>query len=330
LKGNLPLWVSSAIWLKEPGELLLIDPMQNKLLAYGLDGVPRPTPSVSLASTGEFQPNVISSMDGNGFLLELADGTLVDLDRALRVRQDEIVLSRDKNASGFRVGSLYQWKAYDDSIVAYGALFQGSERSYGFFRVSPERSEGPEMLTPLPDRSFYLIGNSYITMVGSAAYYVVMDKHPSIYKAVPGRKAEKLAVFPEDPELRTRPDFTTRMSGPATAAPHFKELEGFRVISGLYSQGGQLYLLARKPDGTGGTAWLLYQIDPDKKSISSKPLRLPTSAHHLTVVPSEEAWILIERGPVVGELQSQTIDRIVVVPTSFISSMTPPPSCPAR
>jgi hypothetical protein len=165
-------------------------------------------------------------------------------------------------------------------------------------------------------------------MIGDTAYYVAMGKHPAIYAAAPGADPIATGLFPADPKLQTRPDFTTPITGPASAVKIFKELEGFTVASGLYSLDGQLYLLTRQPE-SGQTAWFFYKIDPASEKVIGA-LRLPTSAPHLTVVPSKDSWILIERGTVEG-LQRQTIDKIIVIPASLVSSLTPlPKSCPVK
>jgi hypothetical protein len=322
-----PLWISGATWLEDTAELLVVDPAQNKLLAYNPHGEVRTLPCPQIEGVDE-QPTAISLVDKSGFLLEVADGTLVRLGKDMSVRGGRTALIQ-KNQNGYHVGSLYQWKLAGNSIVAYGALLRGDQMERGFFRVPlGSLTRAPEMLTPLPDSDFYLIGNSYIATVGNVAYYLAMGKNPALYKVSPGQKPRKLAVeFPE--EIRTRPDFQTHMTGPKSAAKHFAELETFTVASGLYSHGKMLYLLARKPDGAGGTSWFFYKIDLDRK-LFSPGIKLPTSANFLTVVPSEKAFYLIERGPVEG-IQRQVIASMVAIESAAIASLASlPTTCPAE
>jgi hypothetical protein len=322
-----PLWVSSATFLDQMQAIVLVDPIRNKLLTYNAQGEAKALPEIQVKQGGEFQPVAISPTGETGFLLEYVDGTLARLDKGLR--PSGIVPLQAKSAQGYRVGSMYQWKVAGNAIVAYGAVFNGERVELGFFRLPLEgKSQTPEMLTPLADSAFYLIGQSYITTIGDTAYYVAMGKNPAIYKVAPGRKPEPLKAFPDEAELRTRPEFKTRMTGPNSAPKHFAELESFNVVSGLFAQDGMLYLLVRKAGD-----WFLYKIDPTKDKILSPEggIHLPTtSAHHLTVVPSKNSWYFIERGPV-EELQQQKIDRMLVVDSAAIASAAPlPDSCPIK
>ncbi|MEA2694514.1 MAG: hypothetical protein QOJ16_3901 [Acidobacteriota bacterium] len=321
-----PLWVSSATYLDQEQAIVLIDPFRNKLVTFTEKGEAKALPNIQVKKGVEFEPTEISRTRSGGFLLEQADGTLTRLDRSLR--PVGTVSLQAKNAQGYRVGSMYQWKVAGDSIVAYGALYNGKQVELAFFRVPLEgKSQPPERLMALADSDFYLIGQSYITAIGDTAYYVAMGKNPALYKVAPGRKPVALKAFPDEPELRTRPDFKTRMTGPNSAPKHFAELESFNVVAGLFAQDGMLYLLVRKAGD-----WFLYQIDPAKDKILSPEggVRLPTTAHHLTVVPSKAEWYFIERGPV-EERQQQKIDRMLVVDSAAIAaSATLPNLCPTK
>ncbi len=319
-----PSWISGAVWRDDRQSLVLVDPLQDKLLAYSSLGEPQTLPDFQAKKGEKFFPTAVSPVNGSGYLLELANGSLLRLDKEFHPTGQPLLLQQ-KDANGYRVGSMNQWKVAGESLVAYGVLGKTpTEAVRGFFRVPLSGSGGPEMLLPLADDSFYLTGNSYITTIGSTAYFVAMDKHPAIYKVSPGARPKKLAAFPE--ELSIRPDFKTPLTGPKNAPQHYAELESFTVASGLYAQGGMLYLLGRKGDD-----WFLYTIDPDKdRLVSEQGVKLPTSAHHLNVVPTRSSWYFIERGTV-EERQHQKIESMLVVDSSALASSAPlPNSCPAK
>jgi hypothetical protein len=316
---NSPRWVSGALARDEDSQLLIVDPMQNKILAYSPTGTFLDAPQPEVKGETDFSPRAVDQMGGDEFLLELVDGSLVTLDQAFHARSSAALTSK---AGGLRVGSMYQWKVAGSSLVAYGALLDDKNNTRtGFFRVPLGGTQHvPQMLTPLADSDFYVVGNKYIAVVGTTAYYIAMDKTPVIYKvSAEGGAPEKLAAFPEKfpEEFRERPDFKTRLTGPKNAPAHFAELETFTVVAGLYSQDNMLYVLTRQPV-SGQTEWYLYQIDLATGGVISHH-RLPTSANHLTIAASKTKWFLIQRGPVL-ELQKQAINDMVVVDDSAIRS----------
>jgi len=332
-----PAWISSAVYLDSNSKLLVVDPFQNKLFAYGPeDGEARRLEDVELKHSSPFYPTSIAKLPKGDFLLELSDGELVRLDSEFHAREDQAP-TREKATTGLRLGSLYQWKVLGDSIIAYGSLIRGSGDSmtveFAFFRVPVNGAESatPEILKVSKDSSFFLVGNSYIATTDEAAYFVSMDEdRPAIYRvgAARGQGIEKLSAFP--PEFRSRPSFQTKMTGPNSAANHFAELATFSVASGLFEQDGMLYLLARRPGSKGQTAWYLYKIDPAGRGELLGSMKLPTTAEHLTVVPSKDHWFLLERGPVQA-LQHQVIARMDVINSPAIATLTPLPStCPSK
>jgi hypothetical protein len=327
-----PLWVSSATWADDLKEIILIDPLEAKFLAYDNSGNIGRIPE-SLARIGlQLRPASISSDGNSGFLLEGEEGELERLDKNLQPLNNGAVL-RYKSADGKRVGSLFQWKVAGDFLLAYGSILDRDSQSSanGFFQVSLSDSMSAplSMVKSLEDSSFYLLGNSYIATDKGAGYFVAMDQRPVIYRIAPakGSVPQRLDIVPN--EYKSGPKFKTLMRGAHSAAQHFAELETFSVISGLYAEKGMLYLLARKPNANGMTVWELFKIDPKKPMIVGHAI-LPTSADFLTVIPSPDAWYLLERGPV-GDMQRQEIKTMLVVSSSVMelpSSM--PRDCPSR
>ena len=324
-----PQWISAA--LGDSFQVIVVNSWGedgHRLLSYSPRGKVTVLPAIEGYRDSEFFPAKIARIGGSGFLLQLADGTTLRLDE--RLQASDHGLAPQERAGGLRLGSMYQFTIVGDAAVAYGALLTSPESiELGVFRA-PLRSTAAERLTmlqPFSDSDFYLTGYPYLATIGDEAYFVRMSKQPAIYRVgATGREVEKLAAFPQ--EYMVRPDFKTRMTGPKTAPPHFAELETFTVPAGLYAQGGMLFLLGRTPDPPRGTAWWLYEIDPRSDRIVGR-VRLPTSASHLTLAPSESAWYLFERSSV-GENQRQEIATMVVLPSSAVTALSLPASCPMR
>ncbi len=118
-----------------------------------------------------------------------------------------------------------------------------------------------------------------------------MSKHPAIYKVPPGAKPKKLSAFPQ--ELATRSDFKTRLEGPKSAPFITQSLRPLPSPPDSMPKGTCLRL------GPEGDSWYLYAIDPDRdRVLSERGVQLPTSAHHLNVVPSESVCFLSSAGRV--------------------------------
>jgi hypothetical protein len=319
-----PLWISSATWLNNSSQLLIVDPFRNQLASYDLQGSSQKVAAPRLSSTKDFLPARIAKTEGDGFLLEMADGNLVSLDGQLRLIRENSLMQ--KSLTGKHVGSLYQWIAAGDKIVGFGTLTTtGQDFELGFLQASLQPGGKVEMLMSFDHGDFYLTGYSYLATLSDDVYFVLMDKHPAIYRVSSGsQRLERLNSFPR--EYRVLPDFRSPPArGPKSAPARFAELETFSMPAGLYAQNGMLYLLTRKPEGPAKTAWWLYKIDPRRDAIVGRT-KLPTAANHLLVVPTEESWFAIERGRV-EENQRQQIRSMVVIPSAAISSLSVPASC---
>jgi len=293
------------------------------LVSYDSEGGSQIVPPPRLSSAKDFLPARIAKTEG-GFLLEMVDGNLVSLGKQLQVVRENALMQ--KGLPGEHVGSFYQWTVAGDKIVGFGTLAKTDQDfELGFLRTSLQPAGKVETLKPFGHGDFYLIGYSYLATLGDDVYFVLMDKHPAIYRVSPGSpNVEKLKSFPD--EYRVLPDFRSPPpKGPKSAPARFAELETFSMPAGLYAQNGMLYLLTRKPEGPARTAWWLYKIDPRRDVIVGRT-KLPTSANHLLVVPTAESWFAIERGRV-EENQRQQIRSMVVIPTPAISSLSVPATC---
>jgi hypothetical protein len=318
-----PRWITSgAAWDPENKRLLLVDPTTDRVVSYNL--LVGEGETVSELSA-DLRPVKIARA-GDGFLLELADGSMLSLDRRLAVTEKNL----DAKLSPTSRTSLFQWaSAKPGTFAAFASVVHDQ---YGFY--SSQNNSPLQLLLPADEhqKDFFSLGYPFLAADSETktTFFLSMAKHPTLYRVKNG-KAEKLsAALP--PQYATRPDFKSPpVTGPSSAIARFAELETFSIPAGLYAQDGYLYLLTREPAGKDETAWWLYQIDPAGAGRVRGSVRLPSNAPHLTVIPTpDRGWMLIERGKVelVGKHQEQKIGPVVVVSNAAIRSLSAPTSCP--
>lgn len=335
-----PKWISDAAWIPKTSQLLIVDPFSSKVFSFtpmGTRGSSSWADRPGGVNTLELPPLKISNNGDTSILVEKSDGTIAQLDDDLRVVRNEVRLE-GKRAGEYRVGSMYQWVATGDSLFAYGALLRNKDDNltFGFFRVPLDGYSSAQvtLLKEFDSKSFYLLtGYQYLTAVGNDVYFVLMDKQPTIFKVNNVTQTiEKFPAFPKTFKSPYRlPEFQTQMTGPKSAPAHFAELEKFTMPAGLFSQNGMLFLLTRNPSTQGGTDWWLYKINPEEHRILGRVL-LPTKTNHVTLVPSEQAWFVLERGAVRPgqKVQQQSIDTMLVLPSAGINSLLLPLTCPTN
>jgi hypothetical protein len=320
-----PSWITSgATWDRENERLLMVDPVRDRVVSYNLLGE---QDTISNLSPGLRPVKIARSNDG--FLLELADGSMLSLDRRLAVTDRNLAAKLSPSTKT----SLYQWAAgASGSFVAFSAMVHDETVQYGFFRA--QENSGLQSLLPADEhqKDFFLLGYPYIASTGDETFFLSMAKHPAIYRVRDG-KAEKLPkALPR--KYATRPDFSTPlMTGPRSAVARYAELETLSIPAGLYAQDGYLYLLTREPAVGGKTTWWFYQIDPAGAGSVLGRVRLPTSANHLTVIPTpDRGWMFTERGKVEldpsRQHQTQKVGPLVVISNEAIRSLSVPNSCP--
>lgn len=326
---NPPSWVGEALAIEGGSKLILVDSAQSRLMSYNKNGkflgtLPKP------GAWKELDPNAIASLSGGNFLIELVDGRLVYADHALNIIKIDSQVVGIAPEVGLRIGSLFQWKVAGQSLIAYGSL-HGKDGSgnvlEGLIRIPLwGKIQKPVQLASF-NADYYLAGNSYITTIGETAYYVAMDRlSTAIFRVSPTGRPEKLSMFPA--AFKAAPALRIKPSGPDSAARHFAEWERLSIVTGIYSQGGLLYLLVREPRNDQ-TVWSLYKIDPSgKQPIAS--IRLPVRANHLSVAVSDVNWFFVERGPV-GARQRQEVLGLTVVESSAIRDFVNlPVQCSAK
>lgn len=178
----------------------------------------------------------------------------------------------------------------------------------------------------------------FIARINDHVYFLVPKKYPSgggrlkvaLFSsdlANPGRPAQELRSL-DDPVPAFKyhndpPGQVFRIS--LEAAYQFQRVEFSQGVYGLYSSQDALFELRKSALGQSGrTRWELCKLVDAGGNLASVDHQkscvvLPTSAAHLVVIPGDEEWALIERGPVVplpDGTPTMATDSIVFFPTT--------------
>jgi len=322
-----PKWISTVELNPASGELLISDPKNRSLLAF--DTKTNRMSEVKLES--DIPPASITKIQG-GFLVKYRDNaSILGLDKKPIMTTN---LRNTKAGGPTGLGSLYSnWTTKGSTFLGYGSVVRADLTSQeynpsrgfqlGFLRGTVTASSGQfrdvELLEPTEENSLYVFGFPLFAANDDGMFYVRMiGEEASIVRvkdnATGERALERLSAFPE--QYSKVPKLKTENVGPSSTAARYAEIEKSTMAVGLFGQGKFLYLLTRRPEA-GATEWSLFQIDP-KKPKAIGEVRLPTSAHHLSVVPGPDYWYLIERGEVKG-WGDQQIDTVVRIPRVWIT-----------
>lgn len=326
LEGS-PSWISSAVWIDRLSEILVIDPLRNKVLLYGQDGTLRKFPDPRLAEV-QF-PSVVKK-SGAGFLLQSVGNSFLSIDQNLNIRTERKLLGENKGGRE-AIGSLYDWTIASNDLVAYGSLRNPDtsiRMQFGFLRAPLSSPSDVEMLQPFDNGDYYVLGHTYVTSIGSRAYFVRMTSRPTIFEASRSpNNLRELEAFP--PDYQQAPLIRSDMSGPASAKALFAEIEKLTIPVGLYNHENMLYLLTRRWTGER-TEWRLFKIDPQAREPLGSVI-LPTSANawHLTVLPTAQRFFIFEKEHV-GDYGQQKIPTILALPSTWITALSIPKdaTCP--
>lgn len=321
-------WISSAEWIAERNELAVVDPLQNSIFMISPKGQAKRLDSSGIvADPKRFVPATIARVQ-NGYLLKMVDARIFLLSPELgRKNQFDIVQA----SSGVRgsVGSFYDSVSLGSSLLVYGTVTQPQEagnRRSGFFRVPINRARDFEWLLGHPNPDYYLIGHHYLTSIGGTGYFLAMNGEAELYEVpAEGRQLRKLTALPTG--YRQVPPFPTPSDGSASDEFLFKQVERSKVLVGVYGQGSFLFVLTREPGSNGGTVWKLHKIDPKRDALLGS-VTLPTSANHLTLVPTQSWWFAFEKTAVRAGGQ-QDIPTLLALPTSSVQALSSLDSCPS-
>ncbi len=314
-----PRWISSASFVKALESIAIIDPVQNQIFlttARGRSG------AAKLGIQGK--PATISRTS-TGFVLSTVDQRLYLLDKLLRPIGSNDLVKASIGSRGTLV-STYQSVVSGSEFFSFGAVKTAANKfRFGFFRVPAETPSNFEFLLDFDDVEYYLLGHQYLASLNGHEYAVLMSGKASIIEFLPDGSQRNLEVIPDS--YRQVNKLETDTSRPHAEEDLFREIEKMSIPVGLYGQDGFLYLLTRErnPKPRSGTLWQLFPIDPEHLEVS-RPLQIPTTANHLTVVNSEDNWYFIEKGPV-QEDGSQDIGKMLIIPNASIRTHAIPAAC---
>jgi hypothetical protein len=312
-----PGWISSAVFVPARDRLLLVDASRSKLLLASTTG--ETTFLTGAAAEHAEMPALLATM-GDGFLLKLVKPTLLSLDKNLALR-NELQLRTAGSAQQPVAGPFYQWTVAGPSIVAYGSIRAQHDYTLGFLRLpASDETAPPEMLKPFTANDFYAVGYQYLTAIGSTAYFLAMGDTVELNKVPAGLKPVLLPMKGLPADFQRLSPIRKEANSPGDFRALYQELEGKTMPVSLQAGvDGSLYLLTRRPAGTGATTWEIYRISAE--GVVQGFGRLATKAKHVTVVPSAATWYFIERGEV-DSGGHQKIGSMLEVPSGRLSGMT--------
>jgi hypothetical protein len=317
-----PGWTISGSWSDDGSTLLVVDAFHNQVLRYSARGAYQgPVSQLKEGAIQGFTPSIMKGQ-GSSRYLELAQARMVRLDQNFS-QVKAYNLKAESQREGESIEGIFLWDLAANEAVVFGDIHRPSQQDLdqqwrsGFFRIPLEAPKDFRSLNEIspkdPMRLFYRLGNPLIASLGETSYILMMEEHPRIYRNQKGAaQLEPLNAFPES--LDERPTL-----------PSWKSLDDYawlmRVVErstmpvALFGWEGSLFVVGRHAeDGGTRTRWSLTKIDPQAdRVVWTMDVPLPSTTHHVTVVPGPQQWAWIEKGVVRG-LFNQDIDRVMFLP----------------
>jgi len=299
-----PGWTGSGIF--NGPDLVLVDTVNRKLSPFTVSGRARPeTPGPLGKSWFDLYPSRIALRDDGKLVVQTEPNGFVLLDRTYAY-QGKVEASNLRDGSV--VERIYTWAPAGADVVAFADIKtpsrngQGEQWSSGVVRFSLEtdhQGTGDRLLPDLSvrdvSRKFHRLGYPLIAGVGTTGFVLLMEHGFQLEKSEKGDRelvpAEAFS-FPADvpllPAFVHQEDFLSVMN----------EVERNTMPIGLFSFKGDLYMTWRQPQGST-TKWSLSKLSPrDGHSLGT--VSIPSHANHLFVVPGQDRWAVVEKGPALG------------------------------
>jgi hypothetical protein len=315
-----PSWVTSGVWSHD--RLLIVDVVNRKLFEVSKNGVAYESQSaIGAYLAGSNITRIRSGAPGADraaapITVEFAGGKLLDLDRSLAPRR-RTEMATDTLQSGdgnYKIDVLIDWVPTGDGkqVVGYADI-EGPEEGFrrwrnGFVRFDLENPSRFSIVRErlFPDDARVAMNLTYRLMasIGSMAYVALVDDQMGLYR-----------FGPTDQELRPMRAFPAHLDGklapllPSYASPEelprtMKAVERSTMPAGLYAWENHLFLLSRAVE-KGQRTWYLSKIDPERDELLWT-VPVPGSAHHMMVIPGDQEWAFLEKGPVVAARNQAT------------------------
>jgi hypothetical protein len=233
--------------------------------------------------------------------------------------------------NGYKIRSVFAWALSGNEIVMFGDVENPDQvRRSAFLRVPLDRPEAFQILVEIdgnhPDRNYYRLGLSMLAATGKRMHFLAMDRNrPELGVATSFNKTaiRRLPLMGLGKPFSSSGKISWRAGDLPTQ--HFENIESSSGPVGLYASSTEdaVYVLNRTPATRDqGTRWFLSRFDVSTGTVD-RTATLPTSAHHLVVVPGARYWAFLEKGPVV-ELGVQEITHLLLIPTGWIEGTTSP------
>lgn len=332
-----PSWVSSAVWVDNLARLAVVDPLQDSIRLYDLEGNSVPMRPGEIEPNASILPTTLNKV-GTDYLLRTLTVGDIYLDSDFRERwSGDLWAGYETSEDRDRLGSLFTgWElAQDGKIYAYGSLLRSrtrhstssglevrQEAEFGFLRASfhPDTFVvgEAEMLLPLNDHDFYTFGLPTVAVTESYAYFLAIsysDGLSAIYRTRLGTgSASASPIDFKGFNLPDPPEVLTENTGPENESARYSELHSRTFPAALIGRGSRLFVLMRNPSVVDPEAatWDLIELDETSSKVINRQ-RLSTRSSQITLVPlRDKEWIILERGPV-GELGAQRISSMRVL-----------------
>jgi tetratricopeptide (TPR) repeat protein len=317
-----PTWVTEGAWL-DTSSFVVVDALRNALLRYGIDGhLIDVKKNFVMHDTQLAYPRRVRSTAAGTLVLELEANHLLWLDKSgTPVRETQLL---NRQGPEGRLAGILDWTIVgEDTILVVGNIL-GPDGSWtsGLVRA-PAASKTFEMIKTWsaedPSGVYYRLGQPYLSTLNGKVYFLDIGETLTLYEVSVNSATgslRRVASVPGGIASTPRQELG-RLQTPTRAADLFQLVESLDVPAGLYAAGGSLFILRRPNDQNARDAsWTLEEVDPEQGTLL-RTIRLPTSAHHLTVIPGATRWALIQRG-IVKSIGKQSISSTVFIPSPLI------------
>ena len=314
-----PVAFFTAAWAPGDEEVLVADVRGDRVLRFQRNGTPAGEVSFTLIG-GVRAPRV--SRNGTSVWVVSSSTRLLSLDGIGLVPRLVADLGGLSFPDGTTLVAIRSAKSWHDDIVANMIVkASNGERIAGLARFTLSPLPAWEPIFPVPQISAAGVMVDYyrdiIAPAGGSLYSLEYGEPARIHEVLPKRRP--LRAFPAG--LDKLPPFPVGLMADEAALQSAANIRATPTPVGLYVQGRYLYLATREPAPLAATTWRLHRIDPVADKLLGS-LTLPTTAADLLVLPGDEYWALIEKGPYRAGFVHDTLG-MVLIPAATIQAQWP-------
>jgi len=250
----------------------------------------------------------------------------------------EEALAQANNLSEPKASAIFDLAVFKtDTLLIYGDVVMPDKSwARGFFLISQRETLGGQLVpiegrigppTEDPYRGYYTSTNRYLTsMTDQSAAALVLADEPQILifdegSVDSGLPAETYQLGSIISDFQV-PE-ATKWTETSNLAERFRIRSGMGMIMGLYSSGGDLYVVKRQPGGVAGRAsisqlWTITKIRRDGMT-AEQELVLPIESADAVIVPGDKHWAFLQKTSVAhsGVLR---IGSLTLIPSAWIEN----------